>query len=226
MAAAYCGDRLTAAAGGYYFRMTTREHWDSVYASKGDGELSWTEAEPHASIALLAETGPVTGTRVIDVGGGTSLLAERLLDAGCAVTVLDVSAAALARARQRMGGTRRDAVRWVVADVTTAAPTDLDGPFDLWHDRAVFHFLTDPADRTHYIDLLSHTLPAGAHALIATFSPDGPKQCSGLPVQRYDATSLAAEVGSGFELLKSVSETHLTPWAKPQAFQYALFRRR
>ena len=113
-------------------------------------------------------------------------------------------------------------MRWVVADVTKVH--DL-GTFDVWHDRAVFHFLTDPADRATYVALLRRTVPAGGHAVIATFAPDGPAQCSGLDVVRYDARSLAAQLGRGFALLRSVPETHLTPRGKPQSFQYAVFRR-
>jgi len=155
-------------------------HWETVYTSKGDAELSWTQAEPAASLALIEEVCPAG--RVIDVGGGTSLLAARLLDRGYAVTVLDISQAAIDRARQRLGA-RAGEVGWVVADVT-AAP-DL-GTFDVWHDRAVFHFLTAPADRAAYAALLARTVPAGGHAVIATFALDGPEKCSGLEVRRYD----------------------------------------
>jgi SAM-dependent methyltransferase len=159
---------------------------------------------------------------VIDVGGGTSLLAQRLLDAGHNnVSVLDISPAALDRAPSRLGD-RASLVRWVVADVTKSH--DL-GTFDVWHDRAVFHFLTAPADRLKYATLLRRTVPPGGHAVIATFAPDGPTQCSGLDVVRYDGASLAAQLGRGFALLKSVPETHLTSWGKPQSFQYAVFRR-
>jgi SAM-dependent methyltransferase len=203
--------------------MDVRGHWESVYASKSDAEVSWTEAEPEASLAMIAEAGPVAGARVIDVGGGASPLAGRLVDAGYIVTVLDVSEAALARSRERLGA-RGDAVRWVVADVTDAPPTDL-GTFDLWHDRAVFHFLTEPTDRAAYVTLLSRSVRVGGHVVIATFAPDGPEQCSGLPVCRYNGDALAAELGARFTLLKAVPHTHVTPWGKPQSFQYSLFRR-
>ena len=208
--------------------MSRKEHWDSVYASKGDADVSWTETNPRTSLSLIQEVRPavwVEGAggkaRVIDVGGGTSALADRLLDAGYSVAVLDISATALAKARTRLGA-RADRVRWIVADVT--GDPDV-GTFDVWHDRAVFHFLTEPAARAAYVALLSRTVPAGGHVIIATFAPDGPQQCSGLPVQRYDGQRLAAELGAGFGLLKSVPETHLTPWGKPQSFQYSLFRR-
>ena len=158
---------------------------------------------------------------MIDVGGGSSPLASRLLEAGYAVAVLDVSEAALDRAKARMGAPAIG-VEWIVADLTEVGDV---GRFDLWHDRAVFHFLTDPADRAKYVALLSRTVPPGGHAVIATFAPDGPEQCSGLPVRRYDARSLTRELGPGFTLLKSVPEAHRTPWGVAQSFQYSVFRR-
>lgn len=154
------------------------------------------------------------------MGGGASPLAARLLDAGFRVCVLDISDAALQRARARMGDPARR-VQWVAADVTRAPPL---GRYDVWHDRACFHFLTDPAARRRYTALLRQTLPPGGHAVLATFAPDGPPQCSGLDVLRYDGESLARELGGGFELLKSVPEVHHTPWGTPQAFQYSVFR--
>ena len=160
--------------------------------------------------------------RVIDVGGGTSQLAARLVQRSYHVAVLDISEAAIRRARDR-AGVGADAIEWIVADVT--AITDV-GRFDAWHDRAVFHFLTGAADRGKYVALLEHTIRAGGHAIIATFAPEGPPRCSGLDVCRYDPQSLARELGEGLALVKSVPETHLTPWGKPQSFQYSLLRRR
>jgi hypothetical protein len=120
-------------------------------------------------------------------------------------------------------GERAASIQWIAADITGSPEL---GHYEVWHDRAVFHFLTDREDRVRYVELLSRTLRAGDHAIIATFAPDGPERCSGLQVQRYDGAALAAELGRGFDLLKSVPEIHLTPWGQPQAFQYALFRRR
>ncbi len=131
------------------------------------------------------------------------------------------SAAALDRARAGLGE-RAARVRWIVADVTAIGDI---GRFDLWHDRAVFHFLTDPADRRHYVALLERTVRPRGHAIIATFAPDGPEKCSGLSVQRYDGPLLAKELGPTFLLLKTLPEVHLTPWGKPQSFQYSLFLR-
>jgi hypothetical protein len=135
--------------------------------------------------------------------------------------VLDIAPAAIGRARERLAA-RAASVRWIVADVTAVEDV---GQFDVWHDRATFHFLTDPRDRQRYVTLLRKTVPIGGHAIIATFAPDGPAQCSGLDVMRYDAESLHRELGEGFELLTSVPEIHRTPWGTPQSFQYAIFRR-
>jgi len=199
--------------------MSTKDHWESVYISRTDTELSWTQPDPHLSLSLIAEVCPVGS--VIDVGGGTSLLAGKLLDYGYSVTVLEISETAVTRGRERLG-LRAATIRWIVADVT--ARPDLGG-FDVWHDRAVFHFLTSPADRAAYVALLNRTVSAGRHVVIATFAPDGPEKCSGLDVQRYSGLTLSAELGPTFKLLKSVPETHWTPGGKPQPFQYSVFRR-
>jgi len=199
--------------------MTAQEHWESVYASKGDREQSWTQPEPGISLSLIGEVCPAG--RVIDAGGGASVLAGELLDLGYSVTVLDISPMALDRARARLGA-RASQIEWIVTDVT--ANPDL-GSFDVWHDRAVFHFLTGPADRAAYAALLARTVPVGGHAIIATFALDGPERCSGLDTRRYEGQTLAAELGQQFELLKSVPEMHVTPGGERQSFQYSLFRR-
>ena len=209
--------------------MSRQQHWESVYQSKGDDQVSWTQPDPSLSLSLIREACP-SGGRVIDVGGGSSPLASRLLESGYDVAVLDVSAAALARAQARLDRSAAERIRWIVADVTQPAPIphlcpfDLGG-FDLWHDRAVFHFFTEAADRAAYVSLLTRTIQAGGFAVIATFAPDGPEQCSGLPVRRYDGPALGAELGAAFERIKTVPETHLTPWGKPQSFQYSVFKR-
>ena len=199
--------------------MNAQEHWESAYVSKGDLDLSWTQAEPRISLSLIGEV--CSAGSVIDVGGGTSLLAARLLDRGYTVTVLDISQTAIDRAKSGLG-VRASQIRWIVSDLT-AAP-DL-GHFDVWHDRAVFHFLITPGDRAAYIALLARTVAVGGHAVIATFALDGPEQCSGLEVRRYDGGSLAAELGLQFEFLHSIPETHVTAWGARQSFQYSVFRR-
>jgi SAM-dependent methyltransferase len=201
--------------------MDRKTHWQAVYAGKPDDELSWYQADPQPSLDLILAASGGRG-RVIDVGGGSSILVDRLLEARFEkVAVLDISVAAIERSKSRLGE-RAGQVQWIVADVTHYG--DL-GQFDVWHDRAAFHFLTDPAERKRYGRLVRKTLPVGGHLIVGTFAADGPEKCSGLEVCRYDARSLAEELGAGFELLRKLTETHVTPWGKPQAFLYCVFRR-
>jgi len=199
--------------------MRDQEYWESVYASKGDQDLSWTQREPIMSLSLISEVCPAG--RVVDVGGGASLLAERLVERGYLVTVLDISKTAIDRARNRIGD-KASHIHWIEGDVTKNLQL---GSFDVWHDRAAFHFLTASIDRTDYTALLARTVPVGGHVVIATFALDGPEKCSGLAVRRYDGQTLAAELGPQFDLLKSVPEMHVTPWGGKQSFQYSLLRR-
>ena len=197
------------------------QHWDGIYRDKEDARLSWHQDDPAISLELcaLAEIG--AGSSVIDIGAGTSRFAARLIERGIGeMAVLDVSGAALERAREAMGpiGERID---WITADVTTWTPTRR---YDLWHDRAVFHFLVDAHDRAAYRERLRGCLNPGGHAIIATFAPDGPETCSGLPVARYDPEALVLELGEGFTLAAHRRHVHHTPWGTPQPFQYSLLR--
>jgi SAM-dependent methyltransferase len=202
--------------------MDRKAHWERVYTTKGEGELGWFQPDPALSLDLIRSASHRRGP-VIDVGGGSSRLVDRLLDSGFEhITVLDISRAALDTARSRLGD-RSDSVRWVEADVTSEVRL---GEFDVWHDRAVFHFLTEPADRRRYIELAGRSIVPGGHLIIATFAPDGPPRCSGLEVCRYDASSLAAELGDTFTLVGEATETHVTPQGSPQTFFYGTFRRR
>ena len=202
--------------------MNKREHWDEVYAEKGEGDLSWSQEEPLRSLRLIRAVAPDRGAPIIDVGGGTSALVDRLLEQGYgALTVLDVSPAALAQTRSRLGA-RGDQVRWEIADVTQSGHL---GQFEVWHDRAVFHFLTRESDRERYVALAEQSIPRGGYLIIATFSLDGPERCSGLPVRRYDPASLAHVFSYGFDLVWSEFETHFTPWGTPQPFVYCALRR-
>ncbi len=199
-----------------------KTHWDDVFSTKAETGLSWYQDEPRLSLELIGAVAPAEGGRVIDVGGGASVLVDKLLDLPSEeIAVLDVSETALGKAKSRLGE-RAERVRWVVADVTKAPEL---GTFDVWHDRAVFHFLTDPADRRSYVELARQTVPEGGHLVIATFADDGPKQCSNLDVCRYDARSLAAELGEDFSLIRGAGETHTTPWGSSQAFFYGVFKR-
>jgi len=183
--------------------------------------VSWHEAFPELSLALIAATGAGKDARLIDVGGGASVLVDQLLDAGCTrVTVLDISAVALRHAKERLGQ-RADHVTWLEADVTAGR---LAGTFDVWHDRAVFHFLTDPEDRARYLDAVDRAVPTGRHVIIAAFAPEGPPRCSGLEVRRYSPIALQEELGERFDLVDTRRETHATPSKARQAFLYARFR--
>lgn len=198
--------------------MNRKGHWDSIYQSKSDEDLSWTLPEPFMSLKLIGEV--CSSGRVIDVGGGTSTLAEKLLNRGYQVTVLDISEAALERDRMRLGAKASD-FRWIAADVTAGPSLET---CDVWHDRAVFHFLTTAADRAAYRMVLEQTVSVGGYAVIGTFALDGPEKCSGLEVHRYNGRMLAAEVGPQCSLQKCEPEMHATPWGARQSFQYSVFK--
>lgn len=199
-----------------------KDHWERVYSTKAETGVSWYQEEPRLSLELIGAVVPAEGGRIIDVGGGASVLVDRLLDLPLEeIAVLDISETALDKARARLGA-RSEQVRWLVADVTEGPEL---GTFDVWHDRAVFHFLTDPADRRSYVELARKTVPRGGHLVIATFADDGPKRCSDLDVCRYNARSLASELGEGFSLVREARETHPTPWGSSQAFLYGVFKR-
>ena len=197
-------------------------HWENVYTTKAESEVSWYQQSPAPSLDLILQTGAVSKSAIIDIGGGASRLVDHLVDQGFGdVTVLDLSGAALEAARARLGA-RADRVHWLVADATTWEPAK---PYDIWHDRAAFHFLTDEKDRAAYIERLRRGLKIGGHAIMATFALDGPEKCSGLPVARYDATSLAQTLGPAFRLDHTQRHEHATPWGSHQVFQFSVFRR-
>ena len=202
--------------------MDRQAHWQGVYETKAENEVSWYQEHPAASQSLIRDTGLDAGARVIDVGGGASRLVDHLIGEGWRnVAVLDIAPMALERARHRLGP-RQAEVEWLVADVTRWTPS---ARFDLWHDRAVFHFLTDAADRAAYAKAMALAVPSGGHAIIGTFALDGPERCSGLPICRYDAENLAAEFAGDFQLAGSLSEDHVTPAGKIQRFLFCRFRR-
>ena len=199
-----------------------KSHWEKVYTTKGENEVSWFQENPAASLELIDLARPTPEAAIVDIGGGASRLVDGLLARGFRqVTVLDISAAALEAAKARLGD-RAGEVQWVVADVTEWSPAQT---FDIWHDRAAFHFLIDPLDCSAYIARMKQAVRPGGHVVIGTFAIDGPEKCSGLPVNRYDAASLARELGEGFELLDSRRHDHSTPWDSTQRFQFCIFRR-
>lgn len=200
-----------------------KTHWERIYRDKEESDTSWFQPRPETSLALIEATGEPLDAPFIDVGGGTSRLVDHLLESGRDnLSVLDISGTALEKSRQRLGP-RADAVQWLEADLLEA---DLPGPWRIWHDRAVFHFLTDEEDRRRYLDQLHRHLEPGGHLVIATFGPEGPEACSGLPVRRYGPGELAATLGDAFTLEETREELHRTPGGKEQAFVYCRFQRK
>lgn len=199
-----------------------QQHWAHVYEDKAPTAVSWYQANPEQSLRALSRFGVSSSSSLIDVGGGASNLVDALLEMGWQdVTVLDIAAPALEAAKSRLGP-RAGKVNWEVADITHWHPARR---FDVWHDRAVFHFLTEPRQREAYREALSEGLMDGGLAIIATFALDGPERCSGLPVQRYDAASLAREFGRHLHLLDAWRQDHVTPWGAKQSFNWCVFRR-
>ena len=199
-----------------------QQHWDSIYKSRGERDVSWFEAFPAVSLEMIEAAGLTPDTCILDVGGGESRLIDALLAEGLdCLAVLDVSGEALDHARARIGEAARS-VTWIESDVTDSWSLEA---MDIWHDRAVFHFLVAAPDRQRYIAHLRETLRIGGSAIIATFAPDGPEKCSGLPVVRYSPDALAAELGEGFTLIESRRHLHVTPAGTAQPFQYSRFQR-
>jgi 2-polyprenyl-3-methyl-5-hydroxy-6-metoxy-1,4-benzoquinol methylase len=212
-----------ATAGDFLVSDANRKvHWDTVYTTKGETEVSWFQQDPAPSLELIDLARPTPESAIVDIGGGASRLVDRLVARGFnRVTVLDISEVALEAAKARLGE-RASQAQWIVADVTKWYPTQT---FDIWHDRAAFHFLTDPADRFAYVTRMKQVIKPGGHVIIGTFALDGPEKCSGLPVNRYDAAGLAKELGGGFVLLDSRRHDHSTPWNSAQRFHFCILRR-
>jgi len=200
-----------------------RNHWQNVYRTRKADSVSWYRPHLEVSLELLTWAGLSLASRVIDIGGGASTLVDDLLDRGLqAVSVLDVSAQALSVAQQRLGERAR-AVAWYTEDVLASRLPS--GAFDFWHDRAVLHFLTHPADALRYAQTAARACAAGGYAVIAGFAPDGPEQCSGLPVARRSPEDIATLFAPAFVLVQSRAEQHRTPAGVEQSFAYALLRR-
>lgn len=197
-------------------------HWNGVYASRAEAEVSWFQETPAPSLELLDLAGVTPESAVVDIGGGLSRLVDELAARGFRdLTVLDISGSALASARARLGKAG-DRVAWIESDIVSWTP---QRQYDVWHDRAAFHFLTDRADQAAYVERLKAALRPGGHAIIGTFAPDGPEKCSGLPVARHDADSLAAILGAEFSLVHTRRHAHVTPAGATQNFQFSVFRR-
>lgn len=198
-----------------------QDHWTRVYRDKAPDSVSWYQPAPRPSLLALQRLGTDPTWSLIDIGGGASNLVDALLEQGWQdITVLDIAPTALEKASSRLG-TLAGKVHWETADITRWQPTR---KYDVWHDRAVFHFLTEPGQRDAYRKALLRGLSDKGIVLMATFAPDGPEKCSGLPVQRYDAESLARELGPSLKLIDSWREDHVTPWGDLQAFNWCAFR--
>jgi 2-polyprenyl-3-methyl-5-hydroxy-6-metoxy-1,4-benzoquinol methylase len=199
-----------------------QDHWQTVYQEKGEHQVSWFQEQPGISWDLISDVGTKTDSAIIDIGAGASRLVDALVDNSYRdLTVLDLSESAISIAKQRLG-TRAAGVSWIVADVTQWQPRR---QYDLWHDRAAFHFLTESADQNAYSERLTKALRPGGHAIIGTFALDGPERCSGLPVVRYDSAHLSITLGHGFALIAERRHDHKTPWGAIQRFQFSVFRR-
>lgn len=202
--------------------MDNTEHWENVYQSKSSAEVSWYEPDPKKSLELIVGAAGDSRGRVIDIGGGQSFLVDRLLDAGFArVAVLDVSRTAIEATKARLGE-RASMVEWIVADITHR---DSLGDFDIWHDRAVFHFIINPDDRKQYVELLKRSLTIGGHFIVGTFGKGGPEKCSGLQICQYDAATMQEALGSSFVKINECEYLHTTPSGKPQQFFFGVFKK-
>jgi len=201
-----------------------KSHWENIYNNKQLHEVSWYQPTPTTSLALIEMLNLPSDARIIDIGGGDSLLLDNLLQHGFTdISVLDISAKALERARRRVGEDSGSKVNWIEADISTYDPKTI---YDLWHDRAVFHFLTEPKAVAHYVAISSAHIKKGGYLIVATFAEDGPFKCSGLPIQQYNEESLSAVFAENFETLRVFKEVHLTPTAKEQSFVFALMKRK
>ena len=198
--------------------MDTQTHWDKIYTEKAPDQVSWYRPHLETSLALIEQAAAGVSASIIDIGAGESTLVDDLLARGYAdLTVLDISQTAIAASKKRLGDAA-ERVRWLVADITQA---ELEpSAYDVWHDRAVFHFLTAAADRRAYVRQVVRTVRRGGHIIVSAFGPEGPTRCSGLDVVRYDAESLHREFGAGFRLISSSRELHETPFGSTQQFLY------
>ncbi len=203
--------------------MDARSHWDGIYRTKAPGQVSWFQERAELSLRLIRGAHVPKSARIIDVGGGSSPLVDDLLADGYRhITVLDISRTALEAVKGRLGP-RAAGVTWMEADITRA---DLaSNAYDLWHDRAVFHFLVEADDRRRYVESARRAIKPGGHLIMATFALDGPSECSGLNTMRFDAQSLAREFGDRFQIIESLIETHHTPFGTDQKFVYCHLRR-
>ena len=203
--------------------MNRKTHWETIYTTKPPDQVSWFREHLDNSLRMILQTGVDKDAAIIDVGGGSSTLVDDLLDNGFRdVSVLDISAKALEKSKARLG--RRAAqVEWIEADITNVSLPE--NYYDVWYNRAVFHFLTSAEDRKKYVELVMRSLKIGGHIIVASFSPNGPNKCSGLDVVRYSPETMHNEFGNEFKLVKSLNEKHETPFDTSQEFIYCYCRK-
>jgi ubiquinone/menaquinone biosynthesis C-methylase UbiE len=203
--------------------MDKQQHWETVYQTKARDQVSWFREHLDTSLRMIENTGVGKEAAIIDVGGGNSTLVDDLIERGFVdISVLDISESAIVGSRERLEE-RAASVNWIVADITVV---DLPrSHYDLWHDRAVFHFLTEEKDRRKYVELVVRSLKPGGHIIVASFGPEGPRKCSGLDVVRYSPETMHDEFGDTFKLIESVGETHNTPFGATQDFVYCYCRK-
>lgn len=203
--------------------MNKKAHWETIYRTKSDRQVSWFREHLDNSLKMILSTGIEKTAAIIDIGGGISTLADDLLGQGFIdISVLDISAAALEKSKARLGDRAKN-IEWIEADITRVSLPE--NHFDVWHDRAVFHFLTEKRDRRRYIELVMRSLKTGGHIIVASFGENGPAKCSGLDVVRYTPETMHDEFGGEFSLVKSLSETHETPFGTTQEFVYCYCRK-
>lgn len=203
--------------------MSDKSHWDKIYSSKNKDEMSWTQSSFFHSREFIKKTGLKKDAKIIDVGSGISVFPRELLaEKFCHLTVMDISAEALARSKKQLGPLSNEVI-WIEGDITSAVLPFNE--FDLWHDRAVFHFLKEPQKRDHYVTQARRALKPGGFLILATFGIEGPQKCSGLEIVRYTAATLQEVWGQGFQLKESKVDTHFTPWNTSQQFLYCLFQK-
>ncbi len=202
--------------------MNQKEHWNNIYSKKNFSEVTWYQAEPKMSLSLISGLGLAKTARILDVGAGSSTLVDFLLAYGFqSISLLELSQNAFLQSKERLGD-KSEKVNWLEGDVTGFKANE---KFDLWHDRAVFHFLTNAQDQNKYIKSLNDSLKVGAFFIISTFAEDGPLKCSGLEIVRYAKDELIAKIGSNFELLDFKKETHVSPGGMEQKFNYWVFKK-
>jgi SAM-dependent methyltransferase len=203
--------------------MDKKSHWENVYSTRPSDQVSWFRKHLDNSLKLIRSTGVGQDAAIIDVGGGSSTLVDDLLDRGFVdVSVLDISRSAMEVSRARLGD-RQGRVNWIEADITTVEL--IEDRYDVWHDRAVFHFLTDPTNRRRYVDRVKRSVKPGGHVIVASFGLAGPAKCSGLDVVRYNPDTMHDEFGNDFELVSSLDEQHRTPVGTTQEFVYCYCRK-